>query len=206
MANHVISFKSVIKTFFDVLHGIEAKDVPLVVALELAIFLGFDGQLKQDSVMEKELFESTIAQARFSFNQKILLGIFNCVAASSCKGFSENPFKLKEKKMSTIENALMWLYIQTWGLQGKHVIDDVELWNFDGEDLEAALNKILYPRKNNKTEKCNKSQMNLIEELRKLIMGKFDDDKNAFYEWSQTIHDEVSLGSQSEVRILDFRR
>ena len=29
-------------------------------------------------------------------------------------------------------------------------------------------------------------KINLIEELRKLIMGKFDDDKNTFYEWSQT--------------------
>ena len=63
--NHVISFNSVISTFFNILHGIEQKDVPLVVALEMAIFLGYEGQLKQDSVMEMELFESTVTQARF---------------------------------------------------------------------------------------------------------------------------------------------
>ena len=54
-----------INTFFNILHGIEQKDVPLAVALEMTIFLGYDGQLEQDSDMEIELFESTITQAWF---------------------------------------------------------------------------------------------------------------------------------------------
>ena len=89
--------QSVLRLFFDILHGIDRADIPLVVALEFAIFLGYDGQLKQNSDMEMELFESTIDQFR-----KI--------------------------KMTKIENALMWLYVKSWGLQGKHVIDRLNSW------------------------------------------------------------------------------
>ena len=47
-----------VRLFFDVLHGIDRADVPLMIALEFAVFLGFDGQLKQDSGMETDLFLS----------------------------------------------------------------------------------------------------------------------------------------------------
>ena len=39
-------------------------DVPLMVALEFAILLGYDGQLDQNSDMEKELFSSAIDQIK----------------------------------------------------------------------------------------------------------------------------------------------
>ena len=80
----------------------------MVVALEFAILLGYDGQLKQNSDMEKELFQCTIDQ-------------------------------LHKTKMTKVENALMWLYVKTWGLQGQHVIDRNEMWNFGGEDLQEAI-------------------------------------------------------------------
>ena len=99
---------SVVRLFFDVLHGIDRADIPLVVALEFAILLGYDGQLKQNSDMEKELFQCTIEQ-------------------------------LNKTKMTKVENALMWLYVKTWGLQGQHVIDQDQMWNFGGEDLEEAI-------------------------------------------------------------------
>ena len=88
------------RLFFDILHGIDRSDIPLVVALEFAILLGYDGQLKQNSDMEKELFQCTIDQ-------------------------------LNKTKMTKIENALMWLYVKSWGLQGQHVIDRLnsEIWN-----------------------------------------------------------------------------
>ena len=104
------SYQRVVRLFFDILHGIDRTDIPLVVALEFAILLGYDGQLKQNSEMEKELFQSSIDQ-------------------------------LKDTKMTKIENALIWLYVKTWGLQGQHVIDEEELWNFGREDLESALLK-----------------------------------------------------------------
>ena len=88
---------------------------------------------------------------------------------------------------------MIWLYVKTWGLQGQHVIDESALWNFDDEDLESAIIGIAYPRKKKKIDEETEDKINLIEELRKLIMGKFDDDKNAFYEWSQTVHEEVRL-------------
>ena len=37
---------SVVRLFFDILHGIDRSNIPLIVALEFAILLGFDGQLK----------------------------------------------------------------------------------------------------------------------------------------------------------------
>ena len=110
-----INPKSVVRLFFDILHGIDRADIPLVVALEFAILLGYDGQLKQNSDMEKELFQSSIDQ-------------------------------LKKTKMSKLENAMIWLYVKTWGLQGQHVIDESALWNFDDEDLESAIIGIAYPR------------------------------------------------------------
>ena len=153
--------KSVVRLFFDILHGIDRADIPLIVALEFAILLGYDGQLKQNSDLEKELFQSTIDQ-------------------------------LKRTEMTKIENALMWLYVKTWGLQGQHVIDKDELWNFGGEDLEDAIIGISYPRmkKSDDEDGASDGQDDLVESLRKLIMGRFDK-KNEFYEWSQTIHDEV---------------
>ena len=148
--------------FFDILHGIDRTDIPLVVALEFAIFLGYDGQLKQDSDMEKELFQSSIEQ-------------------------------LKKTKMTKLENAMMWLYVKTWGLQGQHVIDEETLWNFSGEDLESAILRIAYPRTNNKIDKKSEHRISFIEELKKPIMKKFSDDTHAFYAWSKIVHEEVKL-------------
>ena len=61
--------KSVVRLFFDLLHGLKRMDVPLIMVVEFAIFLGYDGQLEQNSDMEKELFSSAIDQLkeRFSF-------------------------------------------------------------------------------------------------------------------------------------------
>ena len=135
----------------------------MVVALEFAILLGYDGQLKQNSDMEKELFQCTIEQ-------------------------------LNKTKMTKIENALMWLYVKSWGAQGQHVIDKDQMWNFGGDDLEEAIMGIAYPRKK-KTENKDEGEKkeDLVESLRKLILEKFNDKKSEFYEWSQTIHDEVGL-------------
>ena len=48
------------------MHGIKVSDVTFVVALEFAVFLGFDGQLKQKSDMEMELFTSAVKQLKQS--------------------------------------------------------------------------------------------------------------------------------------------
>ena len=142
---------SVVRLFFDILHGIDRADVPLVIALEFAIFLGYDGQLEQKSGMETDLFESVIDQ-------------------------------LNTTEMTNIENALMWLYVKSWGPKAQHILDDKNLWNFGGEDLEAAIIKTGYPKKKDSTERINA--------LTKLIIGRFEkiDD---FFRWSRSIHGEV---------------
>ena len=146
-------FYSVVRLFFDVLHGIDRADVPLIIALEFAVFLGFDGQLKQDSGMETDLFLSVMEQ-------------------------------LKKTNMTNIENALMWLYVKSWGPNGQHVIDDEKLWNFGGEDLEAAIIKTSYPKKKGSTER--------IDNLTKLVIERFEKMED-FYTWSRSIHEEVGI-------------
>ena len=67
--------ESVLRLFFDLLHGIKRMDVPLMMVLEFAIFLGYDGQLEQNSDMEKELFTSAIDQLKERFNIIIDLNV-----------------------------------------------------------------------------------------------------------------------------------
>lgn len=112
-----------VRTFFDILHGIKVSDITFLVAIELAIFLGYDGQLKQNSDMEMELFTAIIEQ-------------------------------LKNSQMTKIENALVWLYVKSWNIAGQHVLDEENLWNFGGEDLEAALMEFIYKKKNVTTERA----------------------------------------------------
>ena len=145
-----------VRLFFDILHGIDRADVPLVIALEFAILLGYDGQLEQKSGMETDLFQSVMDQ-------------------------------LKQTKMTNTENALMWLYVKTWGAKGQHVLDDENLWKSGVEDLEAAIMKTGYPNKKDSTER--------IDELTKLITGRFEK-MDEFYNWSRSLHSEVRSLSQ----------
>ena len=94
--------------------------------------------------------------------------------------------------MTKVENALMWLYVKTWGLQGQHVIDKDELWNFGGEDLESVIMGLILPRSNtceNNDEVENGD--NLAEALKKLILEKFDNKTIELYQWAQSIHHQV---------------
>lgn len=142
-----------VKLFFDVLHGLKIDGIFFITALEFAIFIGYDGQLKQNSDLEMELFASVIEQ-------------------------------LKKTKMTKIENALVWLYVKSWNTFGQHVLDEEELWSFGGDDLEAALIRLAYQRKN--------ENQDLIAQLSNLIMGRFDNRVQDFFEWSRDIHNEVS--------------
>ena len=63
--------------------------------------------------------------------------------------------------MTKMENALCWLYVKSWNNFGQHVLDEEGLWNFGGEDLEAALMGLAYQRKQDKSERS--------KELKKLI-------------------------------------
>ena len=41
--------------------------------------------------------------------------------------------------MTKLENALVWLFVKTWGKFGEHVIQEKNLWNFGGDDLETVI-------------------------------------------------------------------
>ena len=85
--------------------------------------------------------------------------------------------------MTKLENALIWLYVKTWGKFGDHVIQENDLWNFSASDLEAAILGLLLPKKKEKRGRA--------KALTDLLMEKFDHDGMAFYEWVAKIHDEV---------------
>ena len=70
MKQNILTIKSVIKLFLDILHGIIVSDVTFVSTIEFAIYLGYDGQLKQ-SDMEMELFTSVIDQLKKTKMTKI---------------------------------------------------------------------------------------------------------------------------------------
>ena len=85
--------------------------------------------------------------------------------------------------MTKLENALVWLYIKTWGKFGDHVIDEKDLWNFGADDLETVLKTLAFPRKREKTER--------FQALADLIMEKFEQDGMALYECAAKIHKEA---------------
>ena len=86
--------------------------------------------------------------------------------------------------MTKLENALIWLYVKTWGKFGDHIIAEKDLWNFADYDLERAIMGLAYPRK--------KPRLERVKDLTELIMGKFEDGGTAaFHEWSSVIHEQV---------------
>ena len=86
--------------------------------------------------------------------------------------------------MTKLENALVWLYVKTWGKFGDHVAQEKDLWNFGGDDLETVIMGLAFPRK--KEKKAER-----VQALTDLIMEKFEQDRMAFYEWAAKIHEEA---------------
>ena len=95
--------------------------------------------------------------------------------------------------MTKLENALVWLYIKTWGKFGEHVIKEKDLWQFGDGDLETVIMGLAFPRKKEKSE--------LVEALTGRIMEKFEQDGIAFYEWAAKIHSEVIETLQQTVQL-----
>ena len=106
--------------------------------------------------------------------------------------------------MTNLENALVWLYVKTWGKFGDHVMKETSVWSFGAQHLEAAIMGLAYPRKKEQSER--------VKALTDLIMGKFDQDRSAFREWSANIHQEfietlpdtVERSDQTTVKILKW--
>ena len=95
--------------------------------------------------------------------------------------------------MTKLENALVWLYVKTWGKFADHVIAEKALWNFGSEDLETAIMGLAFPRKNEKAER--------VQALTDLIMEKFEQDRMAFYHWAAKIHEEIIENLQETLEV-----
>ena len=88
--------------------------------------------------------------------------------------------------MTNLENALIWLYVKTWGKLGDNVIKEKELWTFSAGDLRTALMELAYPRKRKFNQGENSER---VKALIDLIMEKFEH-VMAFHEWSVRIYEE----------------
>ena len=107
--------------------------------------------------------------------------------------------------MTNLENALVWLYVKTWGKFGEHVIKE-DIWTFSANDLETVIMSLAFPRKKEKTER--------MKALTDLIMEKFEEGgMDAFRKWAGEIHDQVieTLPETAEIVPVDnqmttFRR
>ena len=103
-----------IKLFFDILHGVNVSGISYVVALEFAIFLGYDGQLKQNSDLEIELFTSAIQQLK----EAKMTGIENALAwlyVKSWENFGQHVIGEQELwnfEVKDLESALTGLVYQ----------------------------------------------------------------------------------------------
>ena len=86
--------------------------------------------------------------------------------------------------MTNLENAVMWLYVKTWGKFGDHVIEEKDLWHFSVSDLETVITDLAFPRTKEKTDR--------VQAFTDLIMEKFDHDGTALYEWVAKIHKEAN--------------
>jgi len=168
---------STVRLFYDILHGVPQFGVHVRDAIDLGILVGFDGQLKQKSEKEKSIFEALIRQ-------------------------------LFDKALDGKEKALVWLYVKTWNAYGAHIIeyeqfvsewvidtdDDgvkVDLWTFHKKDVDAALVAMLYPV----TEDTNSLQ---IIELKEMILERFDNDLDKYFEWSLKMRDEMRIKDQKK--------
>ena len=90
--------------------------------------------------------------------------------------------------MTKLENALIWLYVKTWGKFGDHIIEQ-DLWKFATRDLEAAIMGLSYPRKRKPDEK---EKTERVQALNDLIMSRFEEGGiDAFRKWSGEIHAQV---------------
>ena len=95
----------------------------------------------------------------------------------------------KKTKMTKLENALVWLYVKTWGEFGEHVIKEKDLWNFTRSDLDTAMIGLAYPWIRKSDAKCKSER---VQALNDLIMEKFEEGGlAAFRQWSFEIHDQV---------------
>ena len=106
--------------------------------------------------------------------------------------------------MTNLENALVWLYVKSWGKFGDHVLKEKDVWSFGAQDLETAIMGLAYPRKKVQTER--------VKALTDLITEKFNEDRSAFREWSAVIHQEFTqtlpetadISDQMTVKILKW--
>ena len=74
--------ESVVRLYFDLLHGMQREDVPLMTILPFMVFLGYEGKLEANSNIEKDLFLSAVQQFKERSNVVSLFCEFSAISGS----------------------------------------------------------------------------------------------------------------------------
>ena len=179
---HINIVQRVIRLFFDLLHGIKRRDVPLMMVLEFLVFLGFDGKLELNSNMEKDLFLSTVDQLKERFNTLVWI-LCKITLKKLCNFWileSENKNdKARECTYLALSKNMGKIW---WSCDWRK--RPLEFWcrRFGNSYQKCCVSRIRYPKESEATDR--------VQALTDSIMEKFDQDRSAFSEWSATIHSE----------------
>ena len=122
--------KSTVRLFFDLLHGI-GRYVRLEDALELGVLIGFDGQLRQGSDIEKSIFRRLLRcliDAELDGKEQALIWLY----AKTWEAYGEHIIDYNK-------------YYSNWDLTWEE--DFQGIWTFDDDDLEAAFITMAYSKK-----------------------------------------------------------
>ena len=124
-------YQRTVRIFYDILHGIKQNDVNLGEALELGILIGFDGQLEQNSEMEKSILQCVLSglhQAKLDRKERALVWLY----VKTWDAYGKHLIDYNKYFSNyDISRSRKW--------RG--------LWSFDYDDLEEALISISYPKK-----------------------------------------------------------
>ena len=74
--------ESAVRLYFDLLHGMQREDVPLMTVLPFMVFLGYEGKLEANSNMEKDLFLSAVRQLKERSNVAFFYCEFSAISGS----------------------------------------------------------------------------------------------------------------------------
>ena len=115
------------------MHGIPRFDATLGEALELGILIGFDGQLKQNSEMEKSILNTLLTdlyRAKLDKKEQALVWLY----VKTWNAYGEHIIEYNK-------------YFDNYSLTFWADPDWPGFWAFDDNDMEAALVSIAYSKK-----------------------------------------------------------
>ena len=143
-------------------------------AIELAVFIGHEGQIEMNSKLEMRLLSRLVEYIKESnlsrLEQALAFIYLKCWGPNAKEGFDQSGDGSSYQKF--IKKLL------------KHVLV-ANCLEFSNEDFHGALIMILYPMESQMKEN--------MKQLKTLILDQFSSDTDKFNSWSRTIYKEVKF-------------